>query len=119
MALHGDRDVLTEAQPSSVEDGVDANAATLELVELRRATLVEVIEGNAVRVDVAPARDFHVVIANRRGTEGLVPPIGTGTARHDQTVRVGILAVVDGRRATPCVGRGHGAGRRVEECWNG
>ena len=53
--LAGEREVFADRHLAHVERGVDANRPTLELVERPRTVLLEVVEGNVVRVVRAAA----------------------------------------------------------------
>src|SRR5882724_192699 len=66
MTVKGQGHVLAKIQLASVERCVGAKASALEVVVLRGATLMEVIEGNAIRVLVASSVDIKVVIPNWR-----------------------------------------------------
>ena len=95
MPLETERHVLTEVQLAPVECGVDANASALEVVVLRRATLMEIIEGDPICVLVAPSVYFQVVIPDGRRIESLSPPVGAGAAGHDQSARIGVPGQID------------------------
>ena len=103
MPLETERNVLAEVQLATIELRVGANGTPLEVVILRCPALMEVIEGDSVSVLVATAVDIQVVVPNRRGTEDGLPPVGAVTARHDQTVRVGVRASIDRERPSPLI----------------
>ena len=107
MSIGSERNVLTEVQHAPGERGVDADAPPLEVVVLRCAALIEVVEGDTVRVLVAPAGDIEVVIRHRRRTEDGVPPVGAFAAGHDQAAGGGIRSLIYTGRPAIRVERGN------------
>src|SRR5439155_19302091 len=82
--LAGYGDVFAPRQLVDVERRVDPHAAELELVECRRAVLLEIVKRDVVGIVRTAARELHLGVAELRGTEDRLPPVRAGAARHDQ-----------------------------------
>src|SRR6266404_3207816 len=81
-------DVLAEVKLGPVERRVDPDAATPEVVVRGRALLIEVVEGDGIRIGLPATSDVQVVVRNRCRTENGFPPVGTCAGGLDQGVGI-------------------------------
>ena len=101
--LPADRHVLADRQPADVERRVHAQRAALELAVSASPILLEIVEGDVVRVVGPTAGQTEIGVAELRRTKYSLPPVRPGAPRHDQKAGVGVRRRVDAVGPAPDV----------------